>query len=167
MTRLHPAVEVLKQERATRGLSLNTISTRSGIGRTTIGAWLSGDHDPYLTAFSDCLASLGLQLAVIPATKPAKPLTRPTVEQRDKLLEEMLPQAGQFAVYVRDQDHAAVGALLDPILYPLDLQRLLALLVAVAAMVPADAPQSELTAWTHQLEVVGDGGGPQTSEAAA
>lgn len=150
MTALHPVVETLKAERAVRGLSLHTVARRSGIHRSTIGYWETGHHDPYLSALSDYLTSLGLKLTVVPATEPARPLTRLSVDRRDALLAEMLPAAERLTRSVRGRDDTDVAKLLEPVLHPLDLPRLLALLVATAAMVPGDATPDELTAWTHE-----------------
>lgn len=146
---LHPVVETAKQERTARGLTLRAMAERSGLSHTTILAWESGNHDPYLSAVSDYLTSMGLKLTVVPATEPAKPLTRLSVDRRDELLSEMLPTAARLAGSVRVWDSTAVAELLEPLLHPLDLSRLLALLVATAAMVPDDATPDELVEWSH------------------
>lgn len=68
-----------------------------------------------------------------------------TVEQRDDLLEEMLPVAAQVvgSVRARDADHFA------SLVEPLDRDCLLALLVDVAVMVPDDRTVADLVLWTH------------------
>ena len=148
MTAVHPVVETARQEREIRGLTLVEVARRAGISRSTIGYWENGDHDPYLSVLSGYLASLGLQLAVVPASEPARPLTRMSVDQRDELLIEMRPAAESFVVRLRDRDEGAVAALLERFLHPLDLPRLLALLVAVGAMVPRDPSFDDLLSWT-------------------
>jgi predicted LPLAT superfamily acyltransferase len=68
-----------------------------------------------------------------------------TVDQRDDLLEKMLPAAVQVVGSVRTRDTAHFAALTEA----LDRTRLLALLVDVAAMVPDDASVADLVRWTH------------------
>ena len=71
----------------------------------------------------------------------------------DQLLEEMLPAATEVAVAVHGRDPEAVaatiGPLLDSIPDPGVRERVAALIVDLAALVPADdVPFAELLAWT-------------------
>jgi hypothetical protein len=72
-----------------------------------------------------------------------------SVEQRDDLLERMLPVAAQVvgSVRTRDTDH------FQTLVSPLDRDQLLALLIDVAAMVPDDQTVAELVLWTHGPDV--------------
>jgi hypothetical protein len=72
-----------------------------------------------------------------------------SVEQRDDLLERMLPVAAQVVGSVRTRDTDHFTALTEP----LDRTRLLALLVDVAAMVPDDRTVADLVRWTHSPTV--------------
>lgn len=67
----------------------------------------------------------------------------------DGLIEEMLPTAAEVAINVRDRDTAGVHAALRPVLDG-DRNRIAALVIALAALVPDDQPYADLLAWTHQ-----------------
>ena len=58
-------------------------------------------------------------------------------------------RAGELAVMVRDESRETIAEFLDR----LDRQGLYGLVVALAAMVPDDVPQSELLAWVDGLDV--------------
>ncbi len=68
-----------------------------------------------------------------------------TTDDRDRLLDELLPVAAQLvgAVRNRDADH------FQELTAPLGRTRLLALLIDVAAMVPDDKTVAELVLWSH------------------
>lgn len=68
------------------------------------------------------------------------------------LIEEMLPTALEVAVTVRDRDIPSVHAALAPVLFGGDTDRIAALIVALAVLVPDDIPVSELVSWTHGQE---------------
>lgn len=68
----------------------------------------------------------------------------------DALVDDALPLATEIAVSVRDRDASAVHAALTPLLAARDPERIAALIIALAVMVPDDATFSELIAWTHQ-----------------
>jgi hypothetical protein len=68
----------------------------------------------------------------------------------DGLVEEMLPAATEIAVCVRDRDADGVRDALGPLLDAGDRDRVAALIIALAVMVPDDATFGELVAWTHQ-----------------
>ena len=74
----------------------------------------------------------------------------------DDLLEELLPKAVEVAVAVRDRDVSAVNEALHPLLDPLDLERLKALVIDLAVLVPDDVPFGDLLAWTHGPHVDDD-----------
>lgn len=67
----------------------------------------------------------------------------------DDLLEAMLPKAMELSVVVRDRDAEAIAAVLNPLLDEGDRDRLAAMCVALAVMVPDDVPCADLLAWTH------------------
>lgn len=67
----------------------------------------------------------------------------------DDLVEEMLPTAIEIAVCVRDRDTVHTHAALEPLLNGGERDRIAALIVALATMVPDDVPFAELVAWTH------------------
>lgn len=68
----------------------------------------------------------------------------------DELIEEALPAATEIAVCVRDRDAAGVHAALAPVLDAGDRDRIAALVIGLAVMVPDDATFGDLVAWTHQ-----------------
>lgn len=67
----------------------------------------------------------------------------------DTLIEDMLPAATEIAVCVRDRDAAGVAAALAPVLDAGDRDRIAALIIALAVMVPDDVSFGDLVAWTH------------------
>lgn len=72
------------------------------------------------------------------------------VHELDALLEQMLPAATELAVCVRDRDRAGVHKVLGQLLDPPDTQRLAALSIVLAAMVPIDDAQlDDLLEWSH------------------
>jgi hypothetical protein len=68
----------------------------------------------------------------------------------DGLVEEMLSTAGQIAICVKDRDADGVRDALTPVLDAGDRDRIAALIIALAALVPDDQTYSELLAWTRQ-----------------
>ncbi len=64
----------------------------------------------------------------------------------DALAESMLPRALDLVVQVHDREPLAARGLLAE----LDWQRLAALCVVLAALVPDDRNADELLAWTHE-----------------
>ncbi|MFF5261310.1 hypothetical protein ACFY4C_20400 [Actinomadura viridis] len=72
-----------------------------------------------------------------------------TAHPLDALIDDALPSATELAVSVRDRDAAAVTAVLGPLLDTGDRDRIAALIIALAVLVPDDARISELIAWTH------------------
>ncbi|MCW2898782.1 MAG: hypothetical protein JWO67_1047 [Streptosporangiaceae bacterium] len=71
----------------------------------------------------------------------------------DDVLEEMLPAAAAVTVAVRDRDPAAVSNVIGPLVAAIPQQahrdRIAALIVDLAVMVPVDVPFGDLLAWTH------------------
>ncbi|GAA3958267.1 hypothetical protein GCM10023085_45890 [Actinomadura viridis] len=72
-----------------------------------------------------------------------------TAHPLDALIDDALPSATQLAVTVRDRDASAVAAVLGPLLDAGHRDRIAALIIALAVLVPDDATFSELIAWTH------------------
>lgn len=70
----------------------------------------------------------------------------------DGLVQEMLPVAAEIAINVKDRDADAVRAALEPVLES-DRDRVSALIIALAALVPDDQPYAELLAWTCQDQI--------------
>lgn len=72
-----------------------------------------------------------------------------TAHALDALIDEMLPAATELAVCVRDRDTTAVHTVLGEVLDSGDRNRIAALVIALAVMVPDDVSFGDLVAWTH------------------
>jgi hypothetical protein len=74
-------------------------------------------------------------------------MTAPHGHPLDGLLEDALPDALRLVDATRLRDPAAAAHVLGPLLA--DAQRISALAVVLACLVPDDTPAADLLAWTH------------------
>lgn len=72
----------------------------------------------------------------------------------DDAVETALPDAMRLAVVVHDRDADGVREVLQPLATAGDWTGVMALCVALAALVPTDAPCDDLLGWTNVTELV-------------
>jgi hypothetical protein len=89
---------VIREARASSGLSQAELATRAGTSQTALSAYESGRREPSVRTLERLLHAAGRRLAVVSAESPAREPSRRELARVDRTLRQVLELAAALPV---------------------------------------------------------------------